>query len=61
MKYLHKSFINKKIVAKHFNNRNSLLNDIKKLNLNNSVVLVKGSRGLQMEEFVSEIKKKTLN
>jgi len=61
MKYLHKIFNNKKIVAKHFSNENSLLNHIKKLNLNNSVVLVKGSRGLHMEEFVSEIKKKILS
>jgi len=56
MKYLHKRFIDKKIVAKHFTNRNSLLNYIRKMNFNDSVVLVKGSRGLQMEEFVSEIK-----
>jgi len=61
MKVLHKKFIDKKIVTKHFSNRKSLLNHIKKMNFNNSVVLVKGSRGLQMEEFVSEIKKKILS
>jgi UDP-N-acetylmuramoyl-tripeptide--D-alanyl-D-alanine ligase len=61
MKYLNKNLIGKKIVAKHFSSRSSLLNHIKKMNFNDSVVLVKGSRGIHMEEFVSEIKNKNMN
>jgi UDP-N-acetylmuramyl pentapeptide synthase len=33
---------------------------IKKLDLDDSVILVKGSRGMKMEEFLSEIKIKSL-
>jgi len=61
MKYLHKSLSNTKLVSKHFDNRKSLSNHIRKMDLIDSVVLVKGSRGLKMEEFVSEIKKKTMS
>jgi UDP-N-acetylmuramyl pentapeptide synthase len=31
------------------------------MNLNDSVILVKGSRGMRMEEFVSEIKNKSMS
>ncbi len=61
MKYLHKNLVQKKLIAKHFTQRNLLLNHIRKMNFNNSVILVKGSRGLKMEEFVSEIQNKNLN
>jgi len=61
MKYLHKKLSGGKIIAKHFSNRNMLLSFIKKLNLDNSVILVKGSRGMRMEEFLSEIKTKSLH
>ena len=62
MKYLHKNLVTEKImIAKHFTQRNSLLNHIRKMNFNNSVILVKGSRGLKMEEFVSKIQNKNLN
>ena len=61
MKYLHKNLVQEKLIAKHFTQRNSLLNHIRKMNFNNSVILVKGSRGLKMEEFVSEIQNKNLN
>jgi UDP-N-acetylmuramoyl-tripeptide--D-alanyl-D-alanine ligase len=61
MKYLNENLFSKKIVAKHSSSRSSLLNHIKKMNFNDSVILVKGSRGLHMEEFVSEIKNKNMN
>jgi UDP-N-acetylmuramyl pentapeptide synthase len=61
MKYLHKNLTQKKIIAKHFTQRDALLNHIRKMNFNNSVILVKGSRGLKMEEIVSEIQNKYLN
>ena len=61
MKYLHKNLIKKKLIAKHFTGRKSLINYIKNLDCYDSVILVKGSRGLHMEEFVSEIQKRTMN
>jgi UDP-N-acetylmuramoyl-tripeptide--D-alanyl-D-alanine ligase len=61
MKSVHKILDNKKIIAKHFSKRKALLNQIRKMDFDYSVVLVKGSRGLKMEEFVSEIIKKTMN
>jgi UDP-N-acetylmuramoyl-tripeptide--D-alanyl-D-alanine ligase len=61
MKYLHNGLSNIKLLAKHFATRESLINHIRKMNFSNSVVLVKGSRGMKMEEFVSEIKNKALN
>ena len=36
-----------------FGERESLKNFLKSLDINNSAVLVKGSRGMKMEEFVS--------
>ncbi len=61
MKYLHKNLVQKKIIAKHFTGRKSLINYIKNLDCYDSVILVKGSRGLNMEEFVSEIQNRTMN
>ena len=61
MKYLHNNFDQTKLVAKHFNNRNSLLIHIRNLSFDDSVILVKGSRGMRMEEFVSEIKNKSVS
>jgi len=60
MKYLYEKFYEDKIIAKHFTKRKMLLGFIKKLDLNNSIILVKGSRGMRMEEFLSEIKIKSL-
>ncbi|MCW9097787.1 MAG: Mur ligase family protein, partial [Ignavibacteriaceae bacterium] len=60
MKFLHEKLNEDKIIAKHFTKRNMLLDFIKKLNLDDSVILVKGSRGMKMEEFLSEIKTKSL-
>ena len=60
MKYLNEKLNNYKIIAKHFTKRNMLSSFIKKLDLDDSVILVKGSRGMKMEEFLSEIKTKSL-
>ena len=40
-------------VHQHFIESKSLENFLKKIDINNSAVLVKGSRGMKMEEFVS--------
>ncbi|MBK7981481.1 MAG: UDP-N-acetylmuramoyl-tripeptide--D-alanyl-D-alanine ligase [Ignavibacteriae bacterium] len=42
----------------HFNNRNKLHSYLESLDLKDSVILVKGSRGMKMEEFVETIKRK---
>jgi len=61
MLHLSKQLVKKNIVVKHFPNRTSLLNQIKKMSFDKSVILVKGSRGMKMEEFLSEIKLKSMN
>jgi UDP-N-acetylmuramoyl-tripeptide--D-alanyl-D-alanine ligase len=61
MKHLSQKLNHRKIIVKHFNKRNSLLNGIKNMNLKNSVILVKGSRGMHMEEFINAIKSKVNN
>ena len=61
MKNLHNELKLEKIISKHFNNRNSLTKLIKKMNLEGAVILVKGSRGMKMEEFVSVIKAKSIS
>ncbi len=57
MKHLNESLLVKGILKKHFRTRKSLMNFITKKDFNNSVILVKGSRGMCMEEFVVAIKK----
>lgn len=42
-------------IHKHFNDRISLKNFLENVSLSNSVILIKGSRGMRMEEFVSII------
>ena len=59
MKDLHNELKSEKTISKHFNNRNLLISFIKKLNVVGSVILVKGSRGMKMEEFISVIKAKS--
>ena len=61
MKYLIGKLEDKVLIKNHFKDRNQLINFIRNLNLNDSVILVKGSRGMKMEEFVSEIKTKSMN
>ena len=61
MKYLHNELKTESILSKHFTERKSLLNFVKKLDPKNSVILVKGSRGIKMEEFVTVIISKSTN
>ncbi|MBE0538914.1 MAG: UDP-N-acetylmuramoyl-tripeptide--D-alanyl-D-alanine ligase [Ignavibacterium sp.] len=55
MKSLDKKLNGAAKIHKHFNERDSLKKLLSSLNINNSVLLVKGSRGMKMEEFVSVI------
>ncbi len=52
MKYLSDEINNSKIIKKHFRNRESLKSFLKNLELTNSIILFKGSRGMKMEEFI---------
>lgn len=61
MKYLHAKFDRTDLIAKHFTKRDVLKSCIKNLDFDDSVVLVKGSRGMNMEEFISEIKNKSMS
>lgn len=56
MKYFNKKLLGYSAVAEHFETKDLLKKYLKKLNLHNSVILVKGSRGMKMEEFVSLLK-----
>lgn len=56
MKHLSDSLKGKNIIKKHFRTRKLLMNFISQKDFNNSVILVKGSRGMYMEEFVAVIK-----
>lgn len=53
MKILNKSLIKKKIKSIHFNSREELSLFLKYEEIEDSVILVKGSRGMKMEEFVN--------
>ncbi|MCU0414071.1 MAG: UDP-N-acetylmuramoyl-tripeptide--D-alanyl-D-alanine ligase [Ignavibacteriaceae bacterium] len=61
MNHLHKTIDKKNVLTRHFTKRDVLKSYLKKMNLNDSVILVKGSRGMRMEEFVSEIKNKSMS
>jgi UDP-N-acetylmuramoyl-tripeptide--D-alanyl-D-alanine ligase len=52
MKYLSGKVNNSKIVKKHFRTRANLKSFLENLDLSNSIILFKGSRGMKMEEFV---------
>lgn len=56
MKYLHTKLKASKINAVHFTTRDSLNSFLKERSFSKSTVLVKGSRGMRMEEFVATIK-----
>ena len=55
MKFMNKKLDGTSIIHRHFEDREILKNHLQSLDINNSVVLVKGSRGMKMEEFVSVI------
>jgi UDP-N-acetylmuramoyl-tripeptide--D-alanyl-D-alanine ligase len=52
MKYLISGINGSQIISRHFKNRKSLQLFLIKKNFDNSIVLVKGSRGMKMEEFL---------
>jgi UDP-N-acetylmuramoyl-tripeptide--D-alanyl-D-alanine ligase len=60
MKNLNELIIKSKIESKHFRSRSVLKSFLKNRNFANSVILVKGSRGMRMEEFVQVIKEKEM-
>lgn len=47
-----------KINSKHFANRKNLHTFIEKNDFSNQVILIKGSRGMKMEEFVKQLREK---
>lgn len=58
MKLMNQKLNGKTKIHQHFSDRESLKNHLQKLEIKNSVVLVKGSRGMKMEEFVSVLETK---
>ncbi len=52
MKFLNAALSDTSIVAKHFDFRHELISEIKENNFSNHVILIKGSRGMRMEDFV---------
>jgi len=58
MEHLFVALRNKKVNSKHFATRRLLKVFINKNNFENQVVLIKGSRGMRMEEFVEQIRSK---
>jgi UDP-N-acetylmuramoyl-tripeptide--D-alanyl-D-alanine ligase len=59
MKNLYKELEKSKIDAKYFESRKKLNDFLTKQDFSDSVILVKGSRGMKMEEFVKTIEEKT--
>jgi len=55
MKALSDSLKNKKLIVKHFRTRKLLENFLGDYNSDNTVILVKGSRRMRMEDFVKII------
>jgi len=60
MKNLNEELKKSDINIKHFNSRNALKTFLNKKDFSKSVILVKGSRGMKMEEFVHTIEAGTL-
>jgi UDP-N-acetylmuramoyl-tripeptide--D-alanyl-D-alanine ligase len=58
MKNLYTELDGTNTIKKHFPDKNKLAAFINSINLSDSVILVKGSRGMQMEEFVNVIEGK---
>jgi len=58
MRYVSDGLEGTKIINKHFQNRSKLCKFIENSKFENSVVLVKGSRGMKMEEFVKILEAK---
>lgn len=58
MKHLHKVLRKKKVRSIHFHLREALSLYLQYEEIDNSVILVKGSRGMKMEEFVNILEKR---
>ena len=58
MKNLYDELKNKSITSKYFTSRKNLNTFLSTHNFSDSVILVKGSRGMKMEEFVKKIEEK---
>ena len=58
MKNLNNNLKNGNAIAKHFSNRSVMRRSLSNYDFKNSVMLVKGSRGMKMEEFVKIIEDK---
>ena len=58
MKFLSEALEDSKIKRRHFVRRNSLKKYLKELTIEGSAIVVKGSRGMHMEEFVEILTKK---
>ncbi|MBN1638062.1 MAG: UDP-N-acetylmuramoyl-tripeptide--D-alanyl-D-alanine ligase [Ignavibacteriales bacterium] len=58
MNELHLVLLESGKTCKHFNNRDLLHKYLSSMEICNSVILVKGSRGMKMEEFIDTINKK---
>lgn len=56
MKNLNDNLPNSKITKKFFDKRSTLKNFLRKIDIDNAVILVKASRGMKMEEFVDILK-----
>ena len=61
MKFLSKKIKQIKLTSRHFAQRGQLEKFINDLKIDDSVILVKGSRGMKMEDFVTAIKRKIMN
>ena len=55
MEFMNSKLNRTKKIHRHFNNRENLKKHLQSFDIKNSVVLVKGSRGMKMEDFVSVI------
>jgi len=58
MKSLEKQLREAKVICKYFPTREKLAQFLERYTLENSVVLIKGSRGMRMEEFVYQLERK---
>ncbi|MFA3782808.1 UDP-N-acetylmuramoyl-tripeptide--D-alanyl-D-alanine ligase [Melioribacteraceae bacterium 4301-Me] len=58
MKFLHNALKNTEVYAKHFDFRTELIDEINQSDFTESVILVKGSRGMKMEDFVKILEEK---
>lgn len=61
MKYLNKMLKGANLISVHFSTRDELKDFLTNKSFSNSIVLVKGSRGMRMEEFVEHIRSKLNN